>query len=111
MEPSNRPTSQAPVYREERKYKELDREREIAPKPAAPSKLALELHAKVGSAEKVGIRLYLRDASAATLNKLKAAGLHIIAQPGGAKLVIGEIIGTKLMALAAIEEVQLISPR
>ena len=70
-----------------------------------------ELRAKVGTADKVGVRLYLRDVSEATLNKLKAVGLQIIAQPGGAKLIIGEIIGTKLMALAAIDEVQLIAPR
>jgi hypothetical protein len=68
-------------------------------------------HSLVVGAEKIGIRLYLRDVSEATLNKLKAAGLRIIAQPGGAKLIIGEITGTKLMALAAMEEVQLIAPR
>ena len=83
----------------------------IAPPPAPSQKLAADLRAKINSPDKVGVRLYLRDVSAATLNKLKAAGLHIIAQPGGAKLIIGEIIGTKLMALAAIEEVQLIAPR
>ncbi|MFN0104839.1 MAG: VIT domain-containing protein [Bryobacteraceae bacterium] len=79
--------------------------------PPGPQKLSLELRAKVNSADKVGIRLYLRDVSAATLNKLKAAGLQIIAQPGGAKLIIGEIAGTKLLALAGLAEVQLIAPR
>ena len=80
--------------------------------PPAPSqKLSADLRAKISSPDKVGVRLYLRDVSKATLNKLKAAGLHIIAQPGGAKLIIGEIMGTKLMALAAVEEVQLIAPR
>ena len=91
-----------PVMREERKVKDS---------PAPATKLSAELQAKTGSAEKVGIRLYLRDVSELTLNKLKAAGLHIIAQPGGAKLIIGEITGTKLMTLAAMEEVQLIAPR
>ena len=92
----------APVRSEER-----DR---VADKlPAA--KLAPELRSKTASTEKTGVRVYLRDISAATLNKLKAAGLRILAQPGGAKLIIGEIEGTKLMALAAIGEVQLIAPR
>lgn len=95
-----RPTAPPPVIREERK-KETE----------APEKLSAELRGKTGSAEKVGVRLYLRDVSEATLNKLKAAGLHIIAQPGGAKLIIGEIAGTKLLALAAMQEVQLIAPR
>ncbi len=90
-----------PMVREERKVKD-------AP---ASTKLSAELQGKTTSQEKVGIRLYLRDVSEATLNKLKAAGLHIIAQPGGAKLIIGEITGTKLMTLAAMEEVQLIAPR
>jgi Ca-activated chloride channel family protein len=80
-------------------------------RPAPTQKLSPELQSRTGSAEKVGVRLFLRDASQATLNKLKALGLNIIAQPGGAKLIVGEIIGTKLMALAALEEVQLIAPR
>ena len=97
----SRPTA-PPMVREERKVRDAE---------AVAPKLSAELMAKTTSAEKVGIRLYLRDVSEATLNKLKAAGLHIIAQPGGAKLIIGEITGTKLMALAAMEEVQLIAPR
>jgi Ca-activated chloride channel family protein len=97
------------VYREERKVKVVP----VGPPPPPPpsAKLSAELMGKTGSAEQVGIRLYLRDVSEATLNKLKIAGLRIIAQPGGAKLIIGEITGTKLMALAAMEEVQLIAPR
>jgi len=96
-----------PVMREEAR-----RERDVVSnKPISPQKLSPELRAKTSSTEKVGVRLYLRDVSPATLNKLKALGLNIIAQPGGAKLIIGEIIGTKLMALAALEEVQLIAPR
>jgi Ca-activated chloride channel family protein len=94
----------APSIREERRVRDIDT-------PPAPQKLAAELRSKTASAEKIGIRLYLRDVSPATLNKLKAAGLRIIAQPGGAKLIIGEIAGVKLMALAAIQEVQLIALR
>ena len=90
--------------------REVHKEKDFSSRPA-PQKLSPELRAKVGTADKVGVRLYLRDVSEATLNKLKAVGLQIIAQPGGAKLIIGEIIGTKLMALAAIDEVQLIAPR
>lgn len=96
-----RPTA-PPMIREERKARDAE---------ASAPKLSAELQAKTTSAEKIGIRLYLRDVSEATLTKLKAAGLRIIAQPGGAKLIIGEITGTKLMALAAMEEVQLIAPR
>ena len=96
-----RPTA-PPMIREERKVRDAE---------ASAPKLSAELLAKTTSAEKIGIRLYLRDVSESTLNKLKAAGLRIIAQPGGAKLIIGEITGTKLMALAAMEEVQLIAPR
>jgi hypothetical protein len=76
-----------------------------------PGKLAPELESKTASAEKTGVRVYLRAISAGTLDKLKAAGLRILAQPGGANLIIGEIEGTKLMALAAIGEVQMIAPR
>ena len=90
--------------------REVHKEKDFTSKPA-PQKLSPELRAKVGTTDKVGVRLYLRDVSAATLRKLMEAGLQIIAQPGGAKLIIGEIIGTKLMALAAIDEVQLIAPR
>jgi len=75
------------------------------------NKLAPELRAKMGSAEKVGVRIYLKDVSTATLEKLKAAGLRVIAQPGGARLVIGEIAGTQLGALAAIDAVQMIAVR
>jgi Ca-activated chloride channel family protein len=96
-----RPTA-PPMIREERKARDAE---------ASAPKLSAELQAKTTSAEKIGIRLYLRDVSEATLTKLKAAGLRIIAQPGGAKLIIGEIIGTKLITLAAMEEVQLIAPR
>ncbi|MBL8238478.1 MAG: VWA domain-containing protein [Bryobacterales bacterium] len=83
----------------------------LSGRPSAQPKLTPELMAKTNSAEKVGVRLFLLDVSPATLNKLRAAGLHIIAQPGGAKLIVGEIIGTKLMALAALQEVRLIAPR
>jgi Ca-activated chloride channel family protein len=96
-----RPTA-PPMIREERKARDAE---------ASAPKLSAELQAKTTSAEKIGIRPYLRDVSEATLTKLKAAGLRIIAQPGGAKLIIGEIIGTKLITLAAMEEVQLIAPR
>jgi Ca-activated chloride channel family protein len=97
--------SQAPnvAVREERERKRDE--------PVAVNKLAPELRAKMGSAEKVGVRIYLKDASAATLEKLKAAGLRVIAQPGGARLVIGEIAGTQLGALAAIDAVQMIAVR
>jgi Ca-activated chloride channel family protein len=96
-----RPTA-PPMIREERKTRDAE---------ASAPKLSAELLAKTTSTEKIGIRLYMRDVSEVTLTKLKAAGLHIIAQPGGAKLIIGEITGTKLMTLAAMEEVQLIAPR
>jgi len=77
----------------------------------AASKFAPEIVAKVGSSEKVEVRVYLRDASAATLKKLADAGFVLIAQPGGAKLVVGKIAGTSLRALAAIQEVTMIAPR
>ncbi|MBI2684822.1 MAG: VWA domain-containing protein [Acidobacteria bacterium] len=80
-------------------------------KKAPAQKLSPDLIGKTASAEKVGVRIYLRDVSETILNKLKAVGLHIIAQPGGAKLIIGEIVGSKLLALAAMEEVQLIAAR
>lgn len=105
MEPST--AYPAPMIREERKTKEL----ELPKAPQPPQKLSPELQSKVNSTEKIGVRLYLRDVSETTINKLKTAGLQIIAQPGGAKLIIGEIVGTKLMALAALNEVQLIAPR
>lgn len=75
------------------------------------AKLSPDLQAKTSLAGAVGIRIYLRDASEATLNKLRAIGLRIIAQPGGTKLIIGEISGTKIMELAALAEVQHIAAR
>ncbi len=101
-----RPTA-PPVVRREAEARE---ERDIQ-RSEAKQKLSPELQAKTASTEKVGVRIYLRDVSEATLNKLKAAGLHIIAQPGGAKLIIGEIAGTQLRALAALAEVQMVAVR
>lgn len=96
---------QAPqVYPEERKEKDSL----VLP---APRKLSAELRAKTNSQDKIGVRLYVRDVTDATLNKLRAAGLHILAQPGAAKLIIGEIAGAHLLALAALEEVYLIAAR
>jgi hypothetical protein len=86
-------------------------ERKESPAEPGIAKLAPALQGKLSSREKTGIRIYLRDASAPTLAKLKAAGFQLIAQPGGAKLVIGEIAGTQLAALAAMPEVQHIAPR
>jgi Ca-activated chloride channel family protein len=86
-------------------------ERKVEPSGPAVEKLAPALQAKLTSKERIGIRIYLRDASAATLAKLKSAGFQLIAQPGGAKLVIGEITGTQLSALLALPEVQHIAPR
>jgi Ca-activated chloride channel family protein len=84
----------------------------MEPKPSSGvEKISPDLRAKMQSAEKIGIRIYLKDVSAATLDKLKKAGLRIIAQPGGAKLIIGEIEGTKLAALAALQEVSMIAAR
>jgi len=104
-ESSARPIRQAPL--EEPEIKE-ERDRQHSP---AISKLSVELRAKTGAAGKTGVRIYLANSSAATLNKLKAAGLQIIAQPGGGNLVIGEIEGTKLLALAAIQEVKMVAAR
>jgi Ca-activated chloride channel family protein len=87
----------------------MDRDQTAEPRPEA--KLAPELRASTASAQKTAVRIYLRNATQATLNKLRAAGLQILAQPGGANLIIGEIAGTKLLALAALPEVQLIAPR
>lgn len=94
----------SPMLREERK------DERILNAPVL-QKLSAQLRAKTVSAETVGVRLYLRDMSEATRKKLIAAGFRIIARPGGANLVVGEIAGTKLLALAAIPEVQLIASR
>jgi Ca-activated chloride channel family protein len=75
------------------------------------NKFAPEIAAKTSSSAIVEVRVYLRDASPATLKKLADAGFTLIAQPGGAKLVVGKIAGTSLAKLAAIFEVTLIAPR
>lgn len=107
----NQPEKQmAPATGGAREAVDMVRKDERRAEPA-DYKLSPELKAKRASMELVGVRLFLRDTSEATLNKLKAAGLRIIAQPGGAKLVIGEIAGNKLAALAALEEVRMIAPR
>jgi Ca-activated chloride channel homolog len=77
----------------------------------ARSKVAPEIAAQLNSTARIGLRIYLMDASPAVLAKLKAAGLTIIAQPGNAKLLIGEIEGTKILALSKIPEVTFITRR
>lgn len=77
----------------------------------AKSKIAPEIAAQLQSASRIGLRIYLKDASQPVLDKLKAAGLTIIAQPGGAKLIVGEIEGTKILALSKIPEVTFITRR
>ncbi len=108
------PLSTADVARRIRVAPEaLSRNEERKPAPAGPAveKLAPALHAKLTSKERIGIRIYLRDAEPATLAKLKSAGFQLIAQPGGTKLVIGEVTGTQLSALLALPEVQHVAPR
>lgn len=83
---------------------------EPSSRPAA-QKISPELHPFITSANKVGIRVFLRDASEAVLAKLKSVGLTIIARPGGAKMIVGEIQGSKLESLASLVEVTMIAPR
>ncbi|MBM3786174.1 MAG: VWA domain-containing protein [Acidobacteria bacterium] len=73
--------------------------------------ISVDLRAKTASADFVEVRVYLKDASAATIEKLKKAGLQVIAQPGGARLVIGRIAGNQLQALSELPEVTLVAPR
>lgn len=85
--------------------------REERDRGAQMPRLEPSLRPKMTSPDKVGIRIYLRDASDAVLAKLKAAGFVLVARPGGGRLVIGEVTGDKLSALLAIAEVSHIAPR
>jgi Ca-activated chloride channel homolog len=59
---------------------------------------------------KVEVQVYLLDNSPDALVKLKAVGLEIIAQPRGAKTVLGRIAPKQLEALAALGIVRYVAP-
>ncbi|HZO53461.1 MAG TPA: VIT and VWA domain-containing protein [Bryobacteraceae bacterium] len=83
--------------------RELSKDKE---RSDAIAKLDPALAAKTGS---VRVKVWLSDASAAVLQQLKAAGLNVVAQPNGAKLVFGTIDASKLEALAKVTAVTYVS--
>jgi Ca-activated chloride channel homolog len=66
---------------------------------------------QMGPQEKVGVRVYLTDASAATLAALQKAGLVVAAQPGGGLLVIGEIAAGRVAELSRLGMVKRVALR
>jgi Ca-activated chloride channel family protein len=56
------------------------------------------------------VQVFLTDASAATLTKLKALGFQATTKPGAMKMVIGRIDATKLKALSELTVVKYIAP-
>lgn len=66
---------------------------------------------QMGPQEKVGVRVYLTDASAATLAALQKAGLVVAAQPGGGLLVIGEIAAGRVAELSRLAMVKRVALR
>jgi Ca-activated chloride channel family protein len=84
-----------------------------APEAEAGAKVDPLLDAKVrqmGPQEKIGVRVYLTDGSAATLAALQKAGLVVAAQPGGGLMVTGEIAAGRLgelIRLGAVKRVAL----
>jgi hypothetical protein len=58
----------------------------------------------------VEVQVWLSDASDATVEKLKAAGLEVLLRPRAGKLVIGRIKVELLEALALLDVVRFIEP-
>jgi Ca-activated chloride channel family protein len=80
---------------------------DMAP-PIPASKIAPKLDAlRTG---KVTVQIWLADTSAATIAKLKAQGVEILAQPKSGRLVVARLAVEKLQAIAAVKEVKYIAP-
>lgn len=79
-----------------------------------PARLVKSNGLKVAGLEiangKVTVQVWLTDASAKAVQKLKDAGLEIIFQATGAKMVIGRINIERLKKLALLDFVRLIEP-
>ncbi|MEZ5403604.1 MAG: VIT and VWA domain-containing protein [Bryobacteraceae bacterium] len=73
------------------------------------SKLDPAVAAWTASAQTRKVKLWLTDSSAATLRKLKALGVTVTkVLPGN--IVLGEITGTQIRAVAALSEITFVSP-
>jgi hypothetical protein len=62
---------------------------------------------KTGS---VTVQLWLTDTNPATVAKLKALGVEVLASPKSQKMLIAKVPAEKLQALAALTEVKFILP-
>ncbi len=60
---------------------------------------------------KVMVQVYVRDTSEAVMQKLRAAGLEVLAQPQSGRIVVGRIDASKLLELAKLAEVRFIGPQ
>jgi len=78
----------------------------VLPDAQPSTKLAPELRGRTGA---VKVKVWLSQVSTEVIGKLKAAGLQVSAQPGGAKLVLGSIDASKLEELAKVAGVTYIS--
>lgn len=96
-----------------RRAQESDRadlaDRPAEPKRDARAKLSPALH-NVTAGRTVEVQISLRDASEATLAKLRALGVTLLTQPNTARILVAKVAGEKLLALAALDEVRYVFP-
>lgn len=72
--------------------------------------LAPRQAARLARDGRVTVQLWLGDSGAATLSKLKALGVEVLAAPRAGKAIIARVAVDKLQAIAALTEVKYIAP-
>ena len=81
-------------------------------KPQVVRKLDPKLAALVGKQTgKVDVQIWVSNSSQATLDKLKALGVEVVAVPPSGRLVLAKVPVEKLEEVAKLEVVRYISPR